>query len=225
MESWVIRQYRKEDRSAIRRIAWETAFLGEPADIFFENKEIVADFLTKYFTDYEPQSCFVAEKEGRVVGYVFGTQNIAVLRRAFGIKVFPRLLIKFIGNKNMLRKKNLLFFFNSLLSFLKGEFKMPDLFRDYPAVLHINIEKHFRNLGLGSRLIDTYLNYLAENRISGVHLATLSERASHFFKKQGFDLLFKGSRSYFKHILHKDIPIYIYGKRLNKSGDQGGANI
>ena len=75
MEETIIRQFKPEDRGSVRDISWETAFLGEPADAFFSGKEILADFLTQYFTDYEPGSCFVAVSANRVVGYLIGSTD------------------------------------------------------------------------------------------------------------------------------------------------------
>ncbi|MCM8763579.1 MAG: GNAT family N-acetyltransferase, partial [Candidatus Omnitrophica bacterium] len=86
--------------------------------------------------------------------------------------------------------------------------------KGYPANLHINIEKEFRNLGIGRVLLNSYLKHLQNNRISGVHLATLSEKAKKFFEREGFKLLHEGKRSYFRHILGKDVSFYIYGKRF-----------
>jgi len=210
-----IRQYRKDDRAYIRDIAYNTAFLGESAGAFIKGKDIFADFLTLYHTDYEPASCFVAEVDGRVVGYLLGANNAAHFRRIFPFRVFPRLLTQVIINGALLRKKNIIFVFHCLLSFLKREFKTPDFTREYPASLHVNIEQGFRNLGIGSRLVNAYLDYLRSKKIEGVYLATMSDKAASFFKAQGFVLLHQGIRSYFRHILHRDIPIYIYGKKLN----------
>ncbi|MCR4337661.1 MAG: GNAT family N-acetyltransferase, partial [Candidatus Omnitrophica bacterium] len=70
-----IRQYQPSDRAAVRRINYETAFLGY-APKLFDSPELVADGLTLYFTDWEPESCFVIEDQGRVVGYVMGTKDV-----------------------------------------------------------------------------------------------------------------------------------------------------
>lgn len=214
MDEVIIRPYKKEERNYIRDIAWGTAFMGESADIFFADKEIFADFLTLYFTDYEPESCFVAEVNNSVVGYLIGAKNINLSKRVFLFKIAPRLFTKVLLNGLLFKKKNLIFFFYYLLSFFKGEFKKPDFSKLYPATLHINLSKGFRGLGIGSRLIAAYLDYLSKEKIPGVLLATMSEKASSFFVKQGFELLNRSRRSYFKYILHKDIPIYIYGKLL-----------
>ena len=87
LEDVVIRQYRKQDREFVRSIAWDTAFFGSPAEIFFSEKKILADFLTLYFTDYEPESCFVAENQGRVVGYLIGAKSKSILCGTFQFKI------------------------------------------------------------------------------------------------------------------------------------------
>jgi len=209
-----IRRYRKEDRDFVRKIAWGTAFRGERADIFFAGKDILMDFLTQYFTDYEPESCFVAEVDGRVIGYLIGAKNAVVLEKIYRAKILPSLLFRLIMSGGIFKKKNMVFLFHCLRSFLRKEFTMPDFSKEYPATLHINLEENFRNAGIGSRLISTYLDYLLKERICGVRLATMSDKAGEFFVNHGFHLLHKGRRSYFRSIMHKDIPIYIYGKKL-----------
>jgi GNAT superfamily N-acetyltransferase len=214
MEEVIIRQYHGGDRQDLREIAWDTAFLGNPASTFFNDKEILADFLTLYFTDYEAESCFVAEANGRVIGYIIGVRDTAILARVFKLRVLPRIIIKSIINLTLLKKKNRVFIFHCLLSFFKGEFTQPAFATVYPATLHINLAARFCNRGIGSRLMTAYLDYLRQKNIVGVHLATLSEGASLFFRKQGFNLLYEGKRSYFRYLLQKDAPIYIYGKKL-----------
>ncbi len=214
MDYVTIRQYRKDDREFVRNIAWDTAFIGRPADIFFAGRNILTDFLTLYFTDFEPESCFVAENQGRVVGYLTGAKSKSILSGIFQFKIMPCLLIRAILGGEFLKKKNIIFFFNCLFSFFIQEFNMPDFSKEYPAALHINVDKDFRNLKLGSRLMWAYLNFLTENKIPGVSLATMTKEGAEFFQKQGFSLLYAGRRSYFRYILHLDLPIYIYGKRL-----------
>jgi len=216
MEETIIRPYEIKDRSFIRDIAWETAFFGAPASAFFDGKEILADFLTKYFTDYEPQSCFVAEKENKVIGYIIGAKNNKRFENIFLFRIFPLLLFKFIFSGSVFRKKNAVFICNIIPGFFKGEFARPETSKDYPAVLHIDIKENFRDSGTGSKLVSVYLDYLAKNKIKGVWLSTSSEKASRFFNKEGFKLLYQGKRSYFMNILHKDIPLYTFAKEIGK---------
>lgn len=214
MERVVIRQYRKKDRDFVRDIAWSTAFMGEPASTFFEDRQILTDFLTIYFTDYEPESCFVAEVDNVVIGYLLGAKDVAVMERILRTKIWVRLFVKFLIKGTISRMKNIIFIFHCLLSYLRGEFKDPDFSKQYPACLHINIKQGFRDSGIGTKLIAACLDYLAQGKIKGVHLATMSDKAGFFFVKQGFDLLYKGNRSYFRYILHRGTLVYIYGKKL-----------
>lgn len=214
MENILIRPYRKEDRNSVRQIAWETAFMGECGSIFFADAELLKDFLINCFTDYEPQSCFVAEVDGKVSGYLIGSKDIRRLMRACQPGLTIRLFIKLIISGAVFKKKNFMFLFSCLAGSLRGEFNMPDFSREYPATLHINLKTGFRHSGIGSRLIANYLDYLSKNNITGVYLATMSQSAGLFFNKSGFQLLGSYPRSYFRHILHKDIIVYIYGKKI-----------
>ena len=64
-EASTVRKYRPEDRSAVRAICYETGLLGDPIDPYFGCLELFADFWTTYYTDYEPESCFAAEADGK----------------------------------------------------------------------------------------------------------------------------------------------------------------
>lgn len=88
-EEVIIRQYQKDDRDFVRKISWDTSFMGNPAYPIFEDKEILTDFLTAYFTDHEPESCFVAESGKKVIGYLIGAKYVPVLERIFKSKILP----------------------------------------------------------------------------------------------------------------------------------------
>ena len=106
MENILIRKYSKEDRQSVRDIAWETAFMGEPASVFFSDKEIFSDFLTLHFTDYEPESCFIAEYKGNVVGYLIGARDENILKTVSMFKIMPVLFFKALVKGILLKKKD-----------------------------------------------------------------------------------------------------------------------
>lgn len=209
-----IRKYQTGDREALRSISCQTAFLGSERTLFFDHDEILADALTLYFTDFEPDSCLVALDGGRVVGYIFGSINVKKMNRIFVKKILLRLISKILRKGIFLRRNNLKFFIHIALSFLKGEFFTPDFSGKYPATLHINIDQNYRGHKLGKRLMESYLAYLRRKRVPGVHLGTMSEQAKKFFIKNGLSILFKGKRSYLRYILKQDAPYYILGKIL-----------
>lgn len=209
--AFIIRKYSFRDRAAVRRICCETALMGEPSAIFFDDNEIFADALTAYFTDYEPESCFVAEYDNNVIGYLLGSKDTRRMDKIVAGKIAAPLLIKALRRGALIHKKNVKFLFRVFLSLMKGEFKTPVFSKDYPATLHINIIKEYRMAGIGSKLINAYLDYLRAQEVKGVHFATMSDKAGQFFSKLNFQLLFHGQRSYFRYFLDKNIPVYIYG--------------
>ena len=77
------------------------------------------------------------------------------------------------------------------------------------------LEENFRNLGIGTKLISAYIDYLKTHGIRGVSFSTISEMAGNFFEKNGFITLYRSPRSYFRYLLNKDIFVCIYGKKLN----------
>ncbi|MFA5659439.1 MAG: hypothetical protein WC900_09170, partial [Oscillospiraceae bacterium] len=172
-----IRTFSPQDRSAVRSISCQTAFLEMPTIHFLNNEEILADALTQYYTDYEPESCFVATHDDKVIGYLIGTKDIKRANSIFRKKILFPLIAKAFKIGIFVSPKTLRFFFNIVLSAVRGDFHDPDFSQQYPATLHINIDKNFRGSHIGSRLIDHYLNFLQHSKVSGVHLGSISDAA------------------------------------------------
>jgi GNAT superfamily N-acetyltransferase len=209
-----IRKFEIKDRAAVRQIVYDTALMGESAGLFFQGQDVISDAFSLYFTDYEPGSCFVAEINDRVIGYLIGAKKKIAAEAVFNGQLALPLFIKALKSGIFLRIKNLSFIFSCLMDLLKNGIKTPDFSCAYPATFHLNIKDGFRGQEIGTKLINTYLDYLKIEGICGVHLATMSDRAANFFLSQGFVQLYKGKRSYFRRILHRDVPLYIFGKLL-----------
>jgi ribosomal protein S18 acetylase RimI-like enzyme len=197
----------------VRRISVETAFLGIAKGIVFDD-EILADSLTRYFTDYEPDACWVALDQGRVIGYLIGTKDAKTAERVTFGRIVPPLFLKALCRGAFSKRNNWRFLGHLLLSLIHGEFASPDFSKDYPAMLHINIDKEFRGRSIGRRLVEQYLSFLKEEGLPGVHFGTLSQEAKIFFDKLGFKVLFEGRRSYLRSYLGRDVAFTIFGKRL-----------
>src|SRR4051812_32222911 len=63
------------DRARIRELCCETGFLGNPIDPVFEDRQLFADYLTAYYTDWEPESSFVLVVNGDIRGYLLGSRH------------------------------------------------------------------------------------------------------------------------------------------------------
>lgn len=205
-----IRAYAPVDRCAVRAISYDTAFMGESASIFFDHREVLADALTSYFTDCEPESSFVAVVDDTVVGYLIGTRDTRVMRarqRRCWLRYFS--YMRALGSW-----RNIGFVSRCIISLMRGEVYVPDFYAEYPATLHINIAEKYRHSGIGFRLIEAYQEYLRSFHISGVCLATMSERARVFFEKTGFHVMFSSARSYYRPYIGRSVMCYCLGKKL-----------
>jgi GNAT superfamily N-acetyltransferase len=180
---------------------------------FIGDEEIIADALTLYYTDHEPESCFVAVNNEKVIGYIIGSINIANAKKA-NDKIARTLLGKAFKKGVFLRWNSWVFFLRVLWSAVKGEFLAPDFSKNYPATLHINIDENFRGQHVGLQLIKYYLNYLKAHNISGVHFGTISERAKKFFMRCGFNLLLEAKRSYLSFYTTSPVKYYVFGKKI-----------
>jgi ribosomal protein S18 acetylase RimI-like enzyme len=208
-----IRNYEPGDRASIRRICYETSFLQKPY-LFFDDPEIVTDALTRYYLECEPQSCFVAESKGRVVGYIIGTLDMARMNYVYGAKILMPLTLKAVQHHAFFRPKTMRFIWNYIKSVLKGEFLVPNFTRDYPATFHINVDQEQRGKKVGSQLIARALQLLKEKNVPGVQFSTMTDEAKDFFLRQGFQILYSSRRSFLHYALGHDTAFHLLGKRL-----------
>ena len=208
-----IRPYEPKDRESIRRICYETSFFQRP-HLFFDDPEIVTDALTRYYIDFEPESCFVAEISGQVVGYIIGTLDMARMNYVYGTRILMPLVLKAVEHGAFFRRKTMLFILNYLKSVLKGEFMVPNLTREYPSTFHINVDRELRGKKVGSQLIARALQLLKEKSITGVQFSTMTDEAKDFFVRQGFQVLYSSRRSFLRYALGYDTVFHLVGKRL-----------
>jgi len=217
--SFVIRSYQPQDRETIRWICSETGFMGEPIEVFFEGREIFADLWSRYYLDYEPESCFVAEVEGRVVGYLLGCLDTSRYEQIFSQKINPEIFRRCLREGFFFKRKNLQYVYRVIRSRWRGEFKVPMgwIKAEYPAHLHINIAPpEYRGKGIGKALMLRYLEYLKEHKIPGVHLGTTSrnKRALGLYYHLGFKDLFRGALTCYDHILSEPLELIYLGLKL-----------
>ena len=210
----IIRNFKPEEKKAIREISVQSSIFGEYIEQKLLNEEIIADLLTYYFIEYEPQFCFVAEKDSEVVGYLLGSSDVQKMHKVIRSKVIPELVKKAFQSGLIFRIPNLGLMKNVLNSYFKGEFKVPDFSQEYPATLHVNISPRYRGKMIGSLLVYHFLQILKEKQIKGIHFGVLSEKAKRFFEKLGFEILFSGEYTFLRYLSGEILPHYIMGKKL-----------
>jgi ribosomal protein S18 acetylase RimI-like enzyme len=187
-----IRNYRASDQPDVRQIACDTADAGEPVERFLHDRRTAADVLTRYYTDCEPESLWVAECGGRVVGYLTGCLDTRKQDRA-SRRILPKVMACAIARGLLLHADawRLLAAFAGTV-FLGGFPHPIDLTR-YWAHFHINLRRDFRGGGLGRQLVDAFVQQVERAGVRGIHVVARGDNAAgrRFFEKVGFRLLFE----------------------------------
>ncbi len=202
---FTIRSFARSDREAVRRLCCDTGFLGNPIDPVFEDRELFANFLTGYYTDWEPESAFVIEIDGEVKGYLLGSRH--PLRQQLyniyqNVALFVRVLLR-------IRKYN-----DASRRFIR--WVICNGWREVPAAprrtahFHINLVPEARKISTTRALMDAYLKYLSdrgEKRVYGQMVTFESRRGAKMFERYGFRVINRAEISKYKE-LHPE-PVFL----------------
>lgn len=186
-EGFTIRPYERRDRAAVRELCCQTGFLGAAIDPVYEDRELFADFLTTYYTDHEPESCFVLEIEGELRGYLLGCRKS--LRNQLysfyqNVCLFLRALLRYPRYNERSRRFILWILMN-------GWREVPAAPRRTPH-FHINLLPEARKVSTTRALLSAYFSYLygcGERRVYGQVVTFESRRGEKMFERYGFRVM------------------------------------
>jgi ribosomal protein S18 acetylase RimI-like enzyme len=176
-----LRPYRPEDLEAVRRICADTGFLGNPIDPVFEDRELFADYLTGYYTRFEPEALLVCEVDGEVRGYLMGCRR-ALLKQAY----------QFLANFVVAGKA----LYRCLRRFLR--WVLMNSWREVPVTprnmphFHMNMLPDARSVRNTRALIRTFLDFLRSHDCRSVYgqVVTYSGRRTvSLFRRYGFRVI------------------------------------
>ena len=183
-----IRPYKEADREALRKLCCDVADRGGSIENFFPDREVAADMLTKYYTDYEPESTFVALSDTHLVGYINGCMD----NRRYGLVMFwlliPALLIKGLKRRIFVHPEIQQLVGGALRNWRRIFVWRKKSFHSHQGHLHIGIAQDYRGQQLGAQLLKALINHAAGSGVSelaaSVHEANTA--AGRFFGAQGF---------------------------------------
>jgi hypothetical protein len=204
-----MRRFEERDRQPIREICRQTAREG-PNPLYRQDSELAPLLHVDYYMDYEPESCFVAEVNGRVVGYLCGCKNTKRYNEIIRTRILPRVIRRVAWKILTLqyRKKETYFTLWCMLTNRQGEGLQPDLDK-YPAHAHSNVEAKYRGQKLGIRFGAVLRQHLKESGVEGLH-ATIIEEAgqedwsAHLCRKRGYQLVASRKHALFEKLTGKE---------------------
>ncbi len=187
----VIRPYETRDRAAVREICCDTADRGEPVERFLSERELVAELVTRYYTDFNSEACWVAEQNGRVVGYLTGCLDSARWWQAMWWRIAPLAVLRAIAGGALARAQTWRYLRGQLRCGRRSGLTRRALFAQYPSHLHLNILHEFRGANLGTRLLDEFIKRAHAAGVAGVHANVSRDNAGarRFFERAGFVLI------------------------------------
>ena len=184
MPEFEIRPYQPADREAIRRICFETGYMGESIEWLWRDRESFSDLITRYYTDREPESILVAVRGPEVVGYLTGCVDS---RRAHGAAA--REIGRLVRSRALFRPGLASFLARALIDVMRDGGAPEEALSGarWPAHLHIDFLPEGRGKGLGRRIMTAWFERLRGLRVPGVHLGTFAENhpAIRFFEACG----------------------------------------
>lgn len=212
----VIRRYDPRDRAALRQLACDTAARGESVERFFYDRDVFADFLTRYYTEWEPQSLWVAETDGRIVGYLTGCLQTRRYQRVMAWLIDPRATLRAIGRGALWHPDTWRLAQAVLQTCRRGGFKTDPVVQGYPAHMHVNVDRAFRGQRIGGQLVERFLRQAVEAGCPGVHAAVRGDNLSacRFFEQRGFTPLCRHPVVFPEGHRLEPHDTIVYGKRL-----------
>ena len=200
-----IRPFQPADRARVRELCCATGCLGDPIDPVFEDRELFADYLTAYYTDWEPESAFVLLVNGDLRGYLLGSRRPA--------------------------RQQLYNLYNNVALFLRGIVRYPrysaaskkfvrwiltQAWREVPqaprrtAHFHLNLLADARSVAHTRALMDTYLRYLherGERRVFGQMVVFEDRRGTKMFERYGWKVLNRSEITKYRDV--HPAPVYL----------------
>lgn len=183
-----VRGYRETDRAAVRRICFETGYMGDPVAWQWADRESFADLFTGWYTDHEPESALAAEVDGEVVGYLLGCRDSRRMTTA------GRTVARHLVRRGLLARPGTApVVWRSAADLARAGWQgkvspTTEVDERWPAHLHIDLLPQARSQGLGRALITRCLEDFAAADVPGCHVDTWAENdgAVAFFRHMGF---------------------------------------
>jgi len=188
-DSLCIRPAGTADRDIIRTITCDTADSGRPVESLFPDREFAADVLTRYYTDFEPESAWIALWENAPAGYIMGCLAPSRCDRLMRSRIVPVAVVRM-----MLR--DLVCLRSATLKALSIAFRNRGALRARNNLLanhgvphlHINLLEPFRGKGIGSALLDVFLRASVARGATAMRVSVRGDNApaAGFFRRMGF---------------------------------------
>lgn len=213
--SYRLRPLRARDGAAVRQICCETGFLGQPIGPLCSDEELFASLTVGPYLEYAQDWGFVAEQDGRVVGYLLGAPpdfDASVFRVA--AQATLKMLGRATAGKYREHPQNLQF----LHWLLFHSYRERPLRPAHAAHMHFNVQSPERGHFLGLHL---WQNFEALLRARGVPhyygelFSWSGHRPERPYRRHGLQVYDRVPTSLFDHACDLEVENICVYKRLD----------
>ncbi len=178
----VIRPARPDDRAALSEICVLTADSGQDASALYSDPDYPGLVWSVPYLFFAPDHAFVLETGGKVVGYVVGAADTEAYEAQLDRDWYPQLARTYAGRTPEAKLDS-----NVLDKLTNPPKSDPEIMREYPAHMHINLLPEVQSGGWGRKMIETEMDSLRAAGVTGMHLGLglRNERAFGFYQRVG----------------------------------------
>lgn len=228
----LIRKYRPDDRQSVRDICARTCWMGEHRPELIGDDWLWAEFWTRYFTDVESDLTWVVVRHGhfsepcdsamlgpqdRVFGYLTGTADCSRFDH-YGYRLLPRIVWHVIRRRLMRRRQSRRAILQLARAMLANDTALPrELRRQFPATCHIDLLPPARQRGVGSTMLQYFLDDLAARGVPGVHAQTLNLNlaAGKSLARAGFTLALTRPTAAFRLVHDGPVEVQTWTRKID----------
>ena len=205
----IIRPMLPTDRQVVRDICCSTAYRNKGNELFLEDREVHADYWTKYFTDYHPEDSWVVEDDGKVIGYFFGCTDQDDFLRVMTRRIVPSCILRGVFRMLTGQYKNKATGKYLRHMILRGGKEAPDISsKIYKSHYHCNILHE----GTGKQYY-TEMGFLFLDRLTEKGVTTLQAGATEP-KRGGFHFRTVSQMTPTTPIAYDEVPTTLYERVL-----------
>jgi ribosomal protein S18 acetylase RimI-like enzyme len=181
--TFAIRDCTPADAPALNIICLKTGDNGADATPLYKDPDLVGSYYAAPYAIIEPASSFVLTHEGEPCGYIVGAKDTADFSARCERHYFPPLRAKYPMPPADDTSHDAW-----IIRAIHRGIDFNEVFKDYPAHLHIDIMPIGQKHGFGRKLMEAFLGRMKANGVKGVHLGVGAKNlnAIAFYERMGF---------------------------------------
>jgi ribosomal protein S18 acetylase RimI-like enzyme len=178
-----IRQYHHSDLTSLYKICLLTANSGKDASDLYKNHDLVGHLSAAPYAIFEPELTFIVTLNNEPSGYILGTKNSMAFYQKCETDWFPILRKRYPFPHDDDSSHDA-----KIIRRIHNGYVVKEELLNYPAHLHIDLLPDLQGMGLGRKIMNTFIEKLNSLDIPALHLEVGKSNlgAIEFYKRMGF---------------------------------------